>query len=140
MDNFTVGDWKVEVSTNRISHAGATVELEPRVMDLLRLLATRAGEVISKAEIGEAFWDEVHVNEEALTRCVFKLRKALNDDARRPLYIETVSKRGYRLIAAVSDKVESPTRMLLLKSQMLKLPRVCANRGLVLIAFSESDW
>ncbi|MEL6416147.1 MAG: winged helix-turn-helix domain-containing protein, partial [Pseudomonadota bacterium] len=77
MKSFIVGDWAVEISTNRISTAGEIVELEPRVMDLLVLLATRAGEVISKPEIGQALWDEVSVNEEALTRCVFKLRKAL---------------------------------------------------------------
>lgn len=108
MKRFIVGDWAVEVSTNRISNAGEVVELEPRVMDLLVLLATRAGEVISKPEIGEALWDEVHVNEEALTRCVFKLRKALRDDARKPLYVETVSKRGYRLIANVSNESVVP--------------------------------
>ena len=110
MKRFIVGDWAVEVSTNRISNADGTVELEPRVMDLLLLLATRAGEVISKTEISAALWDEVHVNEEALTRCVFKLRKALKDDARNPLYIETVSKRGYRLIAAVSNDEANPQK------------------------------
>ncbi|WP_306250343.1 winged helix-turn-helix domain-containing protein [Parvularcula sp. IMCC14364] len=78
------------------------LELEPRVMDLLMLLAKSAGQVISKEEIIASLWGDVHVNEDALTRCVFKLRKALGDDARNPRYIETLSKRGYRLLADVT--------------------------------------
>ena len=97
-----IGDWTVDALGNRISGQGKTVELEPRVMDLLMLFAARAGEVISKTEMIESLWDEVHVNDDALTRCIFKLRKALDDDAKAPQYIETVSKRGYRLIADVS--------------------------------------
>lgn len=102
-NTFTIGDWTIDARSNRISSSGKTVELEPRVMDLLMLFAARAGEVISKTEIIEAIWDEVHVNDDALTRSIFKLRKALQDDARAPQYVETVSKRGYRLIAHVSS-------------------------------------
>lgn len=100
--NLIIGDWTIDAPSNRISGKGKTVELEPRVMDLLMLFAARAGEVISKTEMIESLWDEVHVNDDALTRCIFKLRKALEDDARSPEYIETVSKRGYRLIADVA--------------------------------------
>ena len=99
---MSVGAWTVDVAGNRLSDADETIELEPRVMDLLVLFADRAGEVISKDEIATALWGQVHVNDDALTRCIFKLRKALKDDARQPTYIETVSKRGYRLIADVS--------------------------------------
>ena len=107
MSRMSVGAWTVDVAGNRLSDADATIELEPRVMDLLVLFADRAGEVISKDEIATALWGQVHVNDDALTRCIFKLRKALKDDARQPTYIETVSKRGYRLIATVSK--DSPT-------------------------------
>ena len=71
-------------------------------MDLLLLLAKRHGEVVSKSEIIAAVWGDVHVNDDALARCVFKLRKALGDDARDPHYVETIPKRGYRLLADVS--------------------------------------
>ena len=81
-------------------------------MDLLMLFATRAGDVISKAEIVDAIWKEAHVNDDALTRSIFKLRKVLEDDARAPHYIETVSKRGYRLIADVSSAPAPPGTLL----------------------------
>ena len=109
MKRFQVGDWTVDVSSNRLIGADETIELEPRVMDLLLLFADRAGVVISKSEIAAALWDQVHVNDDALTRSIFKLRKALKDDARQPTYIETVSKRGYRLIATVSGVESSKT-------------------------------
>lgn len=96
-----VGDWQVDARSNRLSSANRVVDLEPQVMDLLTLLGANAGEVVTKAEIVAAIWGDVIVNDDALTRCMFKLRKALGDDAREPSYIETVSKRGYRLIAAV---------------------------------------
>ena len=102
-NSLIIGQWTIDAPGNRISRDDTIVELEPRVMDLLMLFAARAGTVISKDEIVEAIWDEVHVNDDALTRCVFKLRKALEDNARHPQYIETVSKRGYRLIADVSS-------------------------------------
>lgn len=98
---LVIGEWSVDQAANTIRGPGGTIELEPRVMDLLVLLAARAGGVLSKDEIAEELWGDIHVNEDALTRSIFKLRKALGDNARKPKYISTVSKRGYRLIAKV---------------------------------------
>ena len=70
-------------------------------MDLLVLLAERAGKVVSREELLSAVWPGVVVGDEVLTQAVIKLRKALGDAPRKPEYIETISKRGYRLIAAV---------------------------------------
>ena len=97
-----IGDWQAVPATNRLIGPDGEVEVEPRVMDLLMLLASKPGEVFSKTEIADALWGDVHVNDDALTRSIFKLRKALGDDARNTRYIATVPKRGYRLIAEVS--------------------------------------
>ena len=102
-----IGAWHIIPSANRISGPAGLVDVEPQVMDLLVLLASQPGKTFAKDEIIEALWNSVHVNDDSLTRCVFKLRKALGDDARQPGYIETVSKRGYRLIADVSTPVET---------------------------------
>lgn len=101
-----IGDWTVDARANRLIGPAGEVELEPRVMDLLVLLAGRPGEVMSKDEIAAALWGEVHVNDDALTRTVFKLRKALGDAARNSRYVATVPKRGYRLVAPVTTPVE----------------------------------
>ena len=99
---FTLGGWQVDAAANQIVREDERRELEPQVMDLLALFASRPGEVISKAEIISAIWGEVTVNDDALTRTLWKLRRGLGDDARAPRYIETVPKRGYRLIADVT--------------------------------------
>ncbi len=97
-----VGEWQVDAASNRIVGPAGEVEMEPRVMDLLMLFANQPGRVFSKDEITSALWGDVHVNDDALTRSVFKLRKVLGDDARDARYIATVPKRGYRLIADVA--------------------------------------
>ncbi|MGP1275136.1 MAG: winged helix-turn-helix domain-containing protein [Caulobacterales bacterium] len=97
-----IGEWSVDAGANRLYAPGVEREVEARVMDLLMLFAARAGEVLSREDIAAAVWGQVHVNEDALSRSIFKLRKALGDDARNPRFIETVPKRGYRLIAPVT--------------------------------------
>lgn len=96
-----VGEWRVAPELNLISRAAETVRLEPKAVELLVYLAQRAGEVVSREELLAALWPGVIVGDNALTQAVTKLRRALGDTAREPTYIEAISKRGYRLIAAV---------------------------------------
>lgn len=102
LERIQIGDWECEPQANRLTRGGDVAELEPQVMDLLLVFADRPGQVLTKAEILEAVWGEVIVNDDALSRALWKLRRALGDDAKSPRYIETVPKRGYRLIADVS--------------------------------------
>lgn len=68
-------------------------------MDLLVYLAERAGEVLSRNQIFRDVWHDVDVGESALLTAVSTLRRALRDDPKQPRFIETIPKRGYRLIA-----------------------------------------
>lgn len=97
-----IGEFNVDPSGNRLSRDDVVTEIEPKVMDLLVLFASRPGEVLPKAEIAAQVWGGVEVNDDALTRTLWKLRQALGDEAKAPRYIETVPKRGYRLIAEVA--------------------------------------
>src|ERR1700759_2484464 len=74
------------------------VRLTPKALALLSFMADRPGEVIPKEELFSAVWPEVTVGDAALVTCIQELRKALGDDARRPRYIETLHRRGYRFI------------------------------------------
>jgi DNA-binding winged helix-turn-helix (wHTH) protein/TolB-like protein/Flp pilus assembly protein TadD len=103
-----IGDWRVSPATNELSRAGATVRIEPKAMEVLALLASRDGDVVSRRELLAAVWPGVIVGDEALTQSVIKLRRALGDNPRAPAYIETISKRGYRLIAPVRACGEAP--------------------------------
>lgn len=75
-------------------------------MDLLFALAARRGQVVSREDLMQALWPDVVVGDDSLARTVSKLRQALGDDARSPNYLETIAKRGYRLVA--EDVVEAP--------------------------------
>ncbi|MGD9000779.1 MAG: transcriptional regulator, partial [Granulosicoccaceae bacterium] len=99
---FWLDDWYVDPVAGSLHRDGAEVRLEPKVMTVLLVLAGRAGEVISREQIEELAWPGVVVGYDALASSIIKLRKALGDDSRHPRYIETVPKRGYRLIASVS--------------------------------------
>jgi DNA-binding winged helix-turn-helix (wHTH) protein len=72
-------------------------------MDVLVYLAAEAGRVVSKEELLAAVWGGAFVEEGALSQAVHSLRKALGDSARQPRYIQTIPKRGYRLVARVTS-------------------------------------
>jgi DNA-binding winged helix-turn-helix (wHTH) protein/TolB-like protein/Flp pilus assembly protein TadD len=94
-----IGEWWADPATNELGRASETVRIEPKAMEVLMLLADRSGRVVSREELFSAVWPGVVVGDEALTQSIIKLRRALGDNPRSPSYIETISKRGYRLIA-----------------------------------------
>jgi DNA-binding winged helix-turn-helix (wHTH) protein len=96
---FKLGAWTVDPPTNRLRRNGREVRLEPKVMRVLTYLATRRGEVVARHELESEVWSGAIVTDDALTNTVIMLRKALGDNARQPVYIETIAKSGYRLIA-----------------------------------------
>ena len=96
-----IGDWWVEPAANELGRTGETVRIEPKAMQVLIALADGSGRVVSREELLSGVWPGVIVGDEALTQTIIKLRKALGDSPRSPSYIETISKRGYRLIAPV---------------------------------------
>ena len=104
-----VGEWRVDFSTGEMTGPSGTVRLEPKVAQLLQELAGRAGRVVSREELMAAIWPDVIVGDDSLARIVSKLRRALGDDAREPRYVETMSKRGYRLVASV-ERLEGGER------------------------------
>jgi DNA-binding winged helix-turn-helix (wHTH) protein len=99
--SFSAGGWLVVPDLNRISKNEETIQIELKVMEVLVYLAGRPGELVSKRQLIDAVWKVEVISDGTLTRAVALLRKALGDDARRPRYIETIPKRGYRFIAPV---------------------------------------
>ncbi|HEU4691432.1 MAG TPA: winged helix-turn-helix domain-containing protein [Vicinamibacterales bacterium] len=106
--DFCVGPWLAQPALNLIRDRTVTRHLEPQVMDLLVFLSNTGGRVVSKDELINAVWDGRFIADTTLTRAVADLRRALGDDQRAPQYIETIPKRGYRLVAAVSANGARP--------------------------------
>lgn len=75
--------------------------LEPKLMDLLVYLAQHAGATVSTDELARDVWAGRAMSEQPVYQGIAQLRKALDDDARHPRYIQTITKKGYRLIAEV---------------------------------------
>jgi DNA-binding winged helix-turn-helix (wHTH) protein len=88
--------------TQGLTRGTHDVRVTPKALAVLCTLAERPGEVVTKDELFRAVWPDTAVSDGALTTCIQELRLALGDDARRPRYIETLHRRGFRFIAATS--------------------------------------
>jgi TolB-like protein/DNA-binding winged helix-turn-helix (wHTH) protein len=98
---YEFDDVRVEPSAFRVLKAGRPIAIEPKAFDLLGFLIQHRGRLVEKQELLDAVWKDTAVTENALTRVVAQLRKALGDPPAEPRYIETVPTRGYRFIAPV---------------------------------------
>jgi DNA-binding winged helix-turn-helix (wHTH) protein/tetratricopeptide (TPR) repeat protein len=100
---FQVGPWLVQPALCRLSRDGRSTRIRAKLMDLLVYLAEHPNQVVSKHDLLNQVWQTEAVSESALTRSITELRQALEDSVHDPQIIETISKRGYRLIAPVSS-------------------------------------
>ncbi|MFQ5568299.1 MAG: winged helix-turn-helix domain-containing protein [Rhodothermales bacterium] len=99
---WRMGDWLIDADTHRISGPEGTTRVEPKVMHVLRCLAEQPGQTVSIDRLLHTVWGDTVVEENALRRAISHLRKAFDDDPRQPRFIETIPKKGYRLIAPVT--------------------------------------
>jgi len=98
---FRLGEWLVDPATDRVQRDGHTLSLQPKFMHLLTFLAEHQGEVVSRERILDQVWGKHYVADGTLRHAVAVLRQTLGDDVHNPRYIETISTKGYRLIADV---------------------------------------
>src|SRR5581483_6960122 len=97
------GPFRLDSSERLLTRDGSAVPLSPKCFDLLLLLVGSAGRLLEKETIIESLWRNTFVEEANISNLIGALRKALGDTTRTPQYIQTVSKRGYRFIAALSQ-------------------------------------
>jgi Tol biopolymer transport system component/DNA-binding winged helix-turn-helix (wHTH) protein len=91
----------VDVAAMRACRGTAELSLEPKTFRLLQFLIENRERVLSKEVIFETVWEGQAVSDNALTRAVAQIRKALDDDPRNPRYIDTVPTIGYRFIGTL---------------------------------------
>ena len=82
---------------------GEHVDLEPRALELLIHLVSNHEKIIDKTDLLDTLWGDEVVEEAVLSQTVFKLRKALGDEARQPRFIATRHRRGYQFIAKLTS-------------------------------------
>jgi len=105
-ETFHFDEFTLDVRERRLLRGGNAVHLAPKAYDVLVALVRQRGHLVTKDELLKRLWPGSFVEEGSLNVCVSALRKALGEDARRPTYIETVTRSGYRFIAAVRSDSE----------------------------------
>lgn len=138
MDAYQVGGWAVYPELNQMTQGDKMITLEPRILALLNCFCAHPDQVLNRDFLIEKAWDGIIVSESTINHTVGVLRRALGDKARAPHYIQTVAKKGYRLVAIVS-KLENrrPLRAPQLHENLnTNRPRYSLYAALALLVFS----
>jgi TolB-like protein/DNA-binding winged helix-turn-helix (wHTH) protein/Flp pilus assembly protein TadD len=96
--------FRLDTANQCLWHGQERVPIPPKAYDVLRYLVENPGRLVTQDELLEALWPETYVNAEILRKYILDIRKILGDRPDKPVFIETVTKRGYRFIAPVIDE------------------------------------
>ena len=111
--HFLMGPWLVQPGLNTVSRNGTDIRLTPKVMEVLVCLANHAPKPVSKEELLQTIWPDTFVGDDVLKGSISELRRVFEDDAKHPSIIQTIAKRGYRLMVPVEpvngEQDKSPT-------------------------------
>ena len=98
---FRLGDWEVLPLRGVLRRDGHEEKPEPRVFGVLIALARRDGDLVTRDELVDELWDGRPTSDEPINRCLSQLRRHLGDKSRPHRYVETLTRRGYRLVQPV---------------------------------------
>ncbi len=98
---FRVGDWEVLPLRGVLRKGDREEKPEPRVFGVLIALAKRDGDLVTRDELVDELWDGRPTSDEPINRCLSQLRRHLGDKTRPHRYVETLTRRGYRLVQPV---------------------------------------
>ena len=134
------GPYRLDDKNARLWRGARAIRLTGKAFAMLRYLASRPQELVTKRELLRAVWPDSIVSPATLTSSIKELRKALADDARSPQYIETVHRRGYRFLGQVVSSqhavVSSPT-LLTQSSALSPQPSLLVGREAELAQLHE---
>ena len=100
-NSLTFGPYRLH-PVQGLTHGDREIHLTPKSLAVLYMLVRRSGEIVTKKELFDTAWSGRSVTDAALSSCIRELRQALGDDARKPSYLETVHRRGFRFITPCS--------------------------------------
>jgi DNA-binding winged helix-turn-helix (wHTH) protein len=113
------GVFELNLDAEELRRSGTLIKLAPQPFRLLGLLASHAGQIVTREEIKEQVWgEETYVDfEQGMNHCIKQIRTVLGDNADSPLYVETLPRRGYRFLAPVVSKNVLAPAPRIIKSQ-----------------------
>jgi len=131
-----LGEWQLDTVTGELSAAGQSARLDHKPLQVLKVLIERAGEVVSRESFQELVWADTYVTDDTLNKCISGLRAALNDQKTPRRYIETLPKRGYRLICEVSAGAsEQPQPVTQPRPPKLQVPNDVNDNSIAVLPF-----
>ncbi len=136
---FRLNGWDIYPASGEIACGGQKERLEPRAMAVLCALAAHPDRTLSREELVDDVWQGEPVTDDAITRVIYKLRQTLGDDTRQPRYIQTLPKRGYRLVAEPQPLSATPKTGQAPKSTYLGLFAFLSILGAVVV-FMVLQW
>lgn len=127
---YEFAQFRLDLSQKVLLRDGQPVRLTPKIFDTLEILVENKGRLLEKDELMQKLWQDHFVEEGNLASNIKMLRKALDDDAAHPKFIETVQRRGYRFIAEVRlpNECISPTN----KEKMADSPQAGQKRYILI--------
>src|SRR5262249_29824840 len=105
------GPFHLDADNACVWRGAEALHLTPKAFAVLCTLLARPGRLGTKDELWQSVWPGIAVSDGALTVCIREIRQCLQDDAKAPRVIETVHRRGYRLIAATGRDTSSVPAM-----------------------------
>jgi TolB-like protein/DNA-binding winged helix-turn-helix (wHTH) protein/Flp pilus assembly protein TadD len=96
--------FQLDPENHSLSRGQERVQITPKAFDVLCYLVEKAGFLVTQDELLEALWPKTYVNPEVLRKYILEIRRVLGDRPEKPVFIETVTKRGYRFIAPVTQE------------------------------------
>ena len=131
----------VDEAKHRVLVHGVPQALEPKSFRLLQFLIAHRDRVVSKDEIFQTVWAGTFVTDNALTRAIAQVRKAIGDDHRNPRYIATIPTVGYRFVAELRESVAAPLSQAPVRRPPSRSRPIMLTGGLALVAaLSAALW
>ncbi len=105
---ITFPPFQLDLAAGRLSCGPKPLDLPPKAFGVLRYLAERPGQLVSKEELLHGIWPDVHVSSDVLKVTIAEIRRVLDDPCKEPRFIETAHRRGYRFVARTEKSVAGP--------------------------------
>ena len=127
MNALCFGPFKLDLKAGELHKDGRIIRLQEQPFRILKMLLDRPGEIVTREEIRQQLWrnDTIVEFDHSINAAIKKLRLVLGDSAEKPIYVETVGRRGYRVIASLKEAAaqagrpeqDSPEERLSLRSE-----------------------
>jgi DNA-binding winged helix-turn-helix (wHTH) protein len=105
---YEFGPFRLDVHERQLLRGNTPLPLRAKIFDTLCVLVERAGRLVATSELMDAVWRDTAVEVGNLAHNIAVLRKALGENDGGPKYIETISGKGYRFVAQVTERQDQP--------------------------------